>query len=157
MLILLQIPGGLFKGQKVVTYAYIVAFVAGMNFFSYLNFWPLLISNVYDPDPVKVGVRGIGAGLATTVGAIIASILISIFPGRANWVLFAFTAMVTAFGGAFSIVSPDNEVTTVVIGTMATFGLGGIIVPSALIAMIAAPGMPSSILVVRSILTWSCR
>jgi hypothetical protein len=111
-----------------------------MNFFSYLNFWPLLISHVYDPDPVKVGLRGIGAGLATTVGAIIASVLISLFPSRVNWVLFAFCSMITAFGGALSVVSPDNEVTTVVLGTFSTLGLGGIIVPAALTAMIACPG-----------------
>jgi hypothetical protein len=135
-----QIPGALFKGQKVVTCAFIVAFVAGMNFFSYLNFWPLLISNVYDNDPIKVGLRGIGAGLATTIGAITASALISFFPNRANLILFAFCTMVTAFGGALSVVSPDNEYTTVVLGTLSTLGLGGIIVPSALIAMIAAPG-----------------
>ena len=121
-------------------YAFIVAFVAGMNFFSYLNFWPLLISNVYSADPVRIGLRGLGAGLATTVGAITASALISFFPNRANWILFFFTSMVTAFGGALSVVKPENEVTTVVIGTMSTLGLGGIIVPSALIAMIAAPG-----------------
>ena len=112
-----------------------------MNFFSFLNFWPLLISNVYEADPVKIGLRGIGAGLSTTIGAIVASALVSKFPAHANIVLFVFCALFTAFGGALSVVSPDNEYTTVVLGTLATLGVGGIIVPSALIAMIAAPGM----------------
>jgi ABC-type uncharacterized transport system permease subunit len=79
-----------------------------MNFFSYLNFWPLLISHVYDPDPVKVGLRGIGAGLATTVGAIVASALISVFPGRTNWILLGSATIITAFGGALSVVSPGT-------------------------------------------------
>lgn len=79
-----------------------------MNFFSYLNFWPLLISHVYDPDPVKVGLRGIGAGLATTVGAISASALISMFPSLTNYILFGFATMITAFGGALSVVSPGK-------------------------------------------------
>ena len=137
---IMQVPGALFKGNRVVICAFIVAFVAGMNFFSFLNFWPLLISNVYSADPVKIGLRGLGPGLATTFGAIGASALISFFPNRANIILFIFCSIFTAFGGALSVVSPDNEYTTVVIGTMATLGVGGIIVPSALIAMIAAPG-----------------
>ncbi|KIV98796.1 uncharacterized protein PV09_09448 [Verruconis gallopava] len=134
-----MVPGGLFQKQRVVALAYVVAFVAGMNFFSYLNFWPLLISHVYNPDPVKVGLRGIGAGLGTTIGAILASVLVSMFPSRVNLILFAFATIITAFGGALSVVTPDNEVTTVVLGSFSTFGLGGIIVPAALTAMIAAP------------------
>ncbi|KAK3672362.1 hypothetical protein LTR78_007669 [Recurvomyces mirabilis] len=60
-----MIPPQLFMGQRVVSLGYAVAFVAGMNFFSLLNFWPLTIASVYDPIPVKIGLRGISVGLAT--------------------------------------------------------------------------------------------
>ena len=57
-------------GQRVVALAFGVAFVAGMNFFCLLNFWPLTISRVWDPIPLKIGLRGLSAGFATAIGAI---------------------------------------------------------------------------------------
>lgn len=47
--------------------------------------------------------------------------------------------MLTAFGGALSVMNPNNEVTTIALATCAAFGLGGVIVPAATVAMIAAP------------------
>ena len=52
-----------------------------MNFFSVLNFWPLLISSVYDPNPIHIELRGLGPSLTTTVGAIVLNALLSMFPG----------------------------------------------------------------------------
>jgi len=119
--------------------SYAVAFVAGMNFFSLLNFWPLLISAVYNPNPVHVGLRGLAPGLSTTIGAIFFNALLSTYPGAPRYILFVAAAIVTSFGGALAIVTPDNEIATVALATIACFGLGGIIVPAATTAMIAAP------------------
>lgn len=47
--------------------------------------------------------------------------------------------MLTAFGGALSVMTPENEITTIALATCAAFGLGGVIVPAATVAMIAAP------------------
>ena len=47
--------------------------------------------------------------------------------------------MLTAFGGALSVMTPENEVMTIALATCAAFGLGGVIVPAATVAMIAAP------------------
>jgi hypothetical protein len=47
--------------------------------------------------------------------------------------------MLTAFGGALASLSPENVVQTVALGTVAAFGLGGVLVPAATVAMIAAP------------------
>lgn len=134
-----MVPLELFKGQRVVGFAFAVAFVAGMNFFSMLNFWPMLISAVYNPDPVHVGLRGLAPGLATTVGAIVFNALLSTWRSGNKWILFIASGMLCAFGGALSVVTPDNEVTTLALGTTAALGLGGVIVPAATIAMIAAP------------------
>lgn len=49
-----MIPGELSKGQRMVVLAFCVAFVSRMNFYSILNFFPLVFSAVYDPDPVQV-------------------------------------------------------------------------------------------------------
>lgn len=43
-----MIPGELFKGQRIVALAYVVAFAAGMNFFRY-------ILSLSSPCPVLTG------------------------------------------------------------------------------------------------------
>jgi hypothetical protein len=110
-----------------------------MNFFSVLNFWPLMISNVWNPNPVQVGLRGFAPGLSVTIGAIFFNSMLSTWRGGSKWVLFIASAMLTSFGGAMSVVTPENERTVIALGTVAGLGLGGLIVPSATVAMIAAP------------------
>lgn len=68
-----MVPFELFKGQRVVGLSFAVAAIAGANFFSLLNFWPLTISSVWDPDPVKIGLRAISVGFATAIGAIVST------------------------------------------------------------------------------------
>ena len=106
-----------------------------MNFFSLLNFWPLTISSVYVPVPLQIGLRGISAGFATAIGAIFWTALLSSFPGDCKWILFAAASMLTCFGGALSAMTPDNVITTIALGTVANFGVGGLIVPAATVAM----------------------
>ena len=130
-----MIPKELFMGQRVVALSFAVAFVAGMNFFSLLNFWPLTISTVWYPDPVKIGLRGMSAGFATAIGAIFWNALLSTFPADCKWILFVAAGLLTCFGGALSVMSPENIVTTIALGTVACFGLGGVIVPAATVAM----------------------
>lgn len=130
-----MVPPELFKGQRVVSLAFAVAFIAGANFFSLLNFWPLTISKVWDPYPVKIGLRGISAGFATAIGAIFWNALLSVYRNKTKWILFIAAGMLTCFGGALSVMNPNNVVTTIALGTCAAFGLGGVIVPAATVAM----------------------
>jgi MFS family permease len=134
-----MVPMQLFQGQRVVSLAYAVAFVAGMNFFSVLNFWPLMISMVWDADPVHVGLRGLAAGLSVTVGAIFFNSLLSTYPGGSRWILAIAAGILCCFGGSMAIVTPENELAVIALGTVSGFGMGGLIVPSATVAMIAAP------------------
>lgn len=134
-----MIPLELCKGQRVVTFAYIVAFVAGMNFFSVLNFWPLMIQHVWTPDPVQVGLRGFAPGLSVTIGAIFFNSLLSTWKGGARYILFLASLINTCFAGAMSVVTPENEIKVIALGTVGGIGLGGLIVPSATVAMIASP------------------
>lgn len=134
-----MVPKELFMGQRVVGLSFAVAFVAGMNFFSLLNFWPLTISTVWPYDPILIGWRGMSAGFSTAIGAIFWNALLSTFPGDCKWILFAAAGMLTAFGGSLAVMTPDNIVTTIALCTCAAFGLGGVIVPAATVAMIAAP------------------
>ena len=94
-----MIPSELFRGQRITALAFVVAFVAGMNFFSLLNFWPLTISHVWDADTVKVGLRGFAPVFSGILGAIFWSAMLSVWRGGAKWVLALAASILTVFGG----------------------------------------------------------
>ena len=134
-----MVPAELFHGQRVVALALIIAFLAGMTFFSLLSFWPLAISAVWNPNPILVGWRGFAFAMATTVGAVFWNSMLSVWTGGAKWLVFTAATFLTAFGGALAVMTPQNELTSITMCTLASFGLGGVLVPAATIAMIAAP------------------
>jgi hypothetical protein len=134
-----MVPRELFQGQRIVGLAYTIAFAAGMNFFSILNFFPLTFSHVYDPEPVAIGLRGLAPALATAAGAILFNAGLSLFPGHTRYVLLTAVGIMTAFAGALAAATPDNERVTLFLGAMAGFGVGGVIVPAATIAMLVCP------------------
>lgn len=134
-----MVPSELFQGQRIVGLAYTVAFAAGMNFFSILNFFPLAFSNVYTPDPVKIGARGLGPAFATASGAILFNAALSRFPGHTRYVLLLAVSLMTGFAGALAVMTPENEGLTLFLGTMAGLGVGGVLVPAATVAMLVCP------------------
>jgi hypothetical protein len=77
-----MIPHELFAGQRIVALAYVVAFVSGMNFYSLLNFFPLSFETMYDPDPIQVGLKGLGYGISVTAGAIFFNGMLSFTKGH---------------------------------------------------------------------------
>ena len=129
-----MIPGGLFAGQRIVAGCFIISFVAGMNFYSLLNFYPLTFSTLYDPAPVKVGLKGLGYGMAVTAGAIIGNVLISSLRGRNREILTCGTVFMVAFSGALASLTPATPGMAVAFGTLAGFGVGVLLVPPAVVA-----------------------
>ncbi|EXJ75432.1 uncharacterized protein A1O5_02128 [Cladophialophora psammophila CBS 110553] len=134
-----MVPRELFAGQRVVALAYSIAFIGGMSFYSLLNFYPLLYSTIYNPAPIKVGVKALGVSLCTTFGAIVGNLLLSTSRGRAREILLVASIIMTAFDGAIAIATPFNANTTVTVGSLAGIGVGGILVPAATVAMIVVP------------------
>ncbi|GIZ39520.1 hypothetical protein CKM354_000290100 [Cercospora kikuchii] len=134
-----MIPHGLFQGQRTVALAFGVAFVAGMNFYSLLNFWPVTIKNVWGTAVVPIGLRGFAGALAVATGAVVFNAALSIWPGGPRYILGLAAVMLTCFGGALAVMTPENEIMSVAFGVLASLGLGGLIVPSATVAMIASP------------------
>ncbi|KAF2021023.1 MFS general substrate transporter [Aaosphaeria arxii CBS 175.79] len=134
-----MIPHELFRGQRIVGLAYVIAFAAGMNFFSILNFFPITFTNVYDPIPVQIGLKGLPPAFTTTFGAIGFNAALSTFPGRSREILLVALFFMTAFGGSLACSTPENPKLTVALGALASFGIGGVLVPAATIAMIVAP------------------
>lgn len=72
-----MIPRELYQGQTVIAKAFLVAFIGGAEFYSLINFFPMSFSTVFDPDPIQVGLKGIGYGLSTIIGAALANSLLS--------------------------------------------------------------------------------
>lgn len=134
-----MVPRQIFAGQRIVGLTFFIAFVAGINFYSLLNFFPLSFSAVYSPDPVQIGLKSLGYGISVTVGAIFFNALLSIPSLPAKYILLTGTVLMTAFGGAIAVSTPDSAKLTVALGTIAGFGVGGVIVPSATVAMICVP------------------
>ncbi|KAL6712287.1 hypothetical protein ACN47E_000164 [Coniothyrium glycines] len=134
-----MVPGELFKGQRIVGLAYVVAFAAGMNFFSILNFFPVTFTNVYEPDPVRIGLRGLAPGFTTAIGAILFNAALSKFPNHTREVLLLAVSIMTSFAGALAVMTPENESVVLFLGSMAGFGVGGVLVPAATVAMLVCP------------------
>lgn len=134
-----MIPHELFQGQRIVALAYAIAFAAGMNFFSILNFFPVVFSSVYDPVPVQIGLKGLGPAFATTVGAIGFNAALSTFPARSREILLIALLFMTGFAGSLAVSNPENPKLTVALGSLASFGVGGVLVPAATVAMIVTP------------------
>jgi hypothetical protein len=51
--------------------------------------------------------------------------------------MFVGSMLVTAFGGSLASMTPDNQYQSVVLAAICAFGLGGIIIPSATVAIMA--------------------
>ena len=58
-----------------------------MDAYAVLIFLPTLFSIVSDPDPIKVGLRGLATALGTTVGACFGNAALSWFKGYNREVL----------------------------------------------------------------------
>ena len=129
----------MFKGQRIVALAYATAFVGGMNFYSVLNFLPITWSDVYPNDPIQVGLKGLPPAISTTIGAIGFNAALSTFKNNNREVLLTAACIMTAFGGALAVMTPDNPKLTVAFATIATFGVGGMIVPTATVALLVTP------------------
>jgi hypothetical protein len=134
-----MVPKEIFQGQRIVALAFFIAFVGGLNFYSLINFFPLSFSAVYDPHPIQVGLKGLGYGLSVTCGAVLFNAMLSAKKLQASHILLVATIMMTVFGGALSAATPDNPRLAVAFGTIAGFGVGGVLVPSATVALICVP------------------
>ncbi|KIX96769.1 uncharacterized protein Z520_07489 [Fonsecaea multimorphosa CBS 102226] len=134
-----MVPGALFKGQKLVTVGYLIATVAGMNFAALLNLLPTEWAGVWDPDPVQAGIKGLIASFGVVTGAVSGNLIL---PRAGRWtreLMIFYVVLMTAFQGAFSIAKPDNAAVAVTLAAIGCIGVGGVITPSATLAMMACP------------------
>lgn len=108
---------------------------------------------MYTPDPIQVGLKGLGYGISVTAGTTIVNWLLSVFKNynrelmivscvlMSKFPLFsviaysALTELSAAFSGALAAVKPHNPKLAVALGTIAGFGVGGVLVPPSTIAV----------------------
>jgi hypothetical protein len=92
-----MIPRELFAGQRIVGMAFLVAFVAGMYYYSLINFFPIVYESVYNPNPVQVGLKGLGPGFSVTFGAVGVNALLSLWKGHNRELLLVSAIMMSRF------------------------------------------------------------
>jgi hypothetical protein len=90
-----MIPRELFAGQRIVGIAFLIAFVAGMYYYSLINFFPIVYESVYNPDPVQVGLKGLGPGFSVTIGAVGVNALLSLWKGHNRELLLVSAIMMS--------------------------------------------------------------
>lgn len=78
-------------------------------------------------------------GVGIIGGSFIALTILSHVNGRIKEVMIFFCVLMTAFCGTMSIANPDNLNTIYAIVLFAALGVGGVIIPSSIIAQIVCP------------------
>lgn len=134
-----MVPHELFAGQRVVAMSFLVAFISGIYFYGILNFTPIMYLDVYNPDPVVAGIKGVIIGIGVTAGAVLPNIALSIYKTRNREILTVCAVLATVFGTAMVTTTPNNPVQTVAFCTISGFGVGGIVACALTTAVTAAP------------------
>lgn len=81
--------------RRAIPIAFIVAFVAGMFYYSLTNFGPIFFSNVYATDATTIGLRNIPFPTLVLVGAISGNFMISRFPRQVAYIMAGYSALMS--------------------------------------------------------------
>ena len=134
-----MVPRELFGRHRIVAMSFLVAFVAGMYFYGILNFVPVIYLDVYRPDPVQSGLKGVIPAIGVTAGAVVPNMLLSVYKNHNREILLGCAILTTAFGTALVTCTPENPVQTVALATVAGFGIGGVVALAVTTAVIGSP------------------
>lgn len=134
-----MVPASIFSGQRVVALAFIIVFIAGMDFYSILGFFPVVLMNVYHTSPIEVGVRALTYPIAILSGACVVSGAMSYTKGHVRFLFLAAAVMMTAFTAALVASNPTNPAFTLAMATLGAFGNGAMVVPALTLALYACP------------------
>ncbi|GAM87545.1 hypothetical protein ANO11243_055710 [Dothideomycetidae sp. 11243] len=135
-----MVPPRIFsQAKRTMIVTLLITFFSGANFFNMLLFWPTEIYNVYGDDRVKIGIRSLPVGFGILGGAVISLVAIPLTKGNVRAIMMFFTALMTAGTGAVAIARPNNISTAYIPVSLACIGVGGVIIPVAIIAQIVCP------------------
>ena len=105
-----MIPSAIFQGQRVVTLVYIVAFVAGMNFYSFLNLFPFTLQVLYNPGPIDLGLKSFGFALGVGLGVPVGDALLGCVRGQVRIVLLGFAVMMSKSSSLTKVANEKKEI-----------------------------------------------
>ncbi|RMZ89171.1 hypothetical protein DV736_g3598, partial [Chaetothyriales sp. CBS 134916] len=136
-----MVPARIFsRDKRTVGAILLVTFLSGGNFFAMLLFWPTEVFNVYGNDPLQIGIRTLPIGFGIIGGSVLNLLLIRATTGRIRILMPFWCIFMTGFVGAMAVARTDNLKPTVyAIVTLASIGVGAVIIPCSLIAQIACP------------------
>lgn len=136
-----MVPARIFsRDKRTMISILLVTFFSGGNFFAMLLFWPTQVYNVYGNDPLQIGIRTLPIGFGIIAGSVINLGLILVTKGRIRILMTVWCIFMTAFVGAMAAARTDNLTPTVYpILTLASIGVGAVIIPCSLIAQIVCP------------------
>lgn len=132
-------PKRLLQAPRILILTLVITFISGANFFSVLMFWPTQAFDVYGHDPVGLGIRGLPVGFGILTGAFVVLWLLSVFRGHNKELLIVSSVLMTAGCGALAVATPDNLHKLWGILTVASLGIGGIVVPASIMTTIICP------------------
>ncbi|KAF1816276.1 MFS general substrate transporter [Eremomyces bilateralis CBS 781.70] len=133
-------PAGIFsKDRRTMICILLITFLSGANFFVMLLFYPTQVFHVWGHEPVSIGLRTLPMGFGIVIGAAISLILIPVTRGRIKHLMIFFTAMMTAGTGAMAAARTDNLPAVLGMVTVASLGVGGVIIPCSIIAQLICP------------------
>lgn len=92
-----MVPKEIFAGQRIVGLAFGIAFVSGMNFYSALNFFPIIYEDLFEPTPLAIGTKAIGAAYGVTFGAVLINGLLSVFKNHNRELLLFSCILMSTF------------------------------------------------------------
>jgi Na+/melibiose symporter-like transporter len=110
-----------------------------MNFFSLILFWPTQSYNVYGHDYRQVGIRNLALGFPILAGACIILVLLSVTGGKIRELMLISCIFMTAGSGGMAALNRDNIWVSYICLIVAGLGIGGILVPAAIISAIVCP------------------
>jgi len=113
--------------------------LAGANFYSLLNFWPLECQQLYGPEPHAVARTVVAFGYSVALGVILVDWGLSLFRGANRELLVLSSVFMTAGVGALAAVNETNPNLGIGMSFLGGLGVGGIIVPAAVILTIVSP------------------
>ncbi|CAG9990077.1 unnamed protein product [Clonostachys byssicola] len=136
-----MVPAHIFsRDRRTMIAILLVTFLSGGNFFALLLFWPTQVFNVYGNDSVQIGIRTLPIGFGIIGGSVINLVLIRATKGRVRILMVLWCVFMTAFVGAMAVARTDNLKPIVYsILTLASVGVGAVIIPCSLIAQIICP------------------
>ncbi|KAM7221053.1 MFS drug efflux pump [Rhypophila decipiens] len=133
------LPRTLGKAPRTMIMTLLITFISGANFFAVLMLWPSEAYNVYDHNPVGVGLRGLPFASGTLAGCVISLLLLSRYHGHIKWMLFGASVLMTVGCGGLSAAKVDNMGSIYFVLFVAGLGVGGIVVPASTITTIICP------------------